>query len=165
MFFKPSSRVIDNTQCGFITALGRCTPGEKSMRTEHDANQFWITRSHRSKLQTQIKTRSLPWQISNLSTKHFRCEFFRVLCRRNGNHRVSMHMINMSIGYKTVQGRVDRSGTRIEIERAMIEHAHHRVFLRNVFVYIFEAIQLVHVKRGKTIEFHRANITTRTLDP
>ena len=74
-------------------------------------------------------------------------------------------MIDMGIGHIAMQAGVDRGGARIEVEGAMVQVVNHLVFLIEASVQAFQRFKLVHVERGKTIELHRTDVASRSLDP
>ena len=163
--FKPDGGLVDDAQRGLVTALGVWPPGEQAVAAQHHADILRMFAGHAPKLDTKIDTRPLPRQIAHFLAKDVPGEFFRIPRRRNGDHRVGMHMIDVGVGHIAVQAGVDRGGARIEIEGAVVEVVHHLVFLIEMAIEGFERFQLVHVEGGEAIELHRADVAARALDP
>ena len=65
-----------------------------------------------------------------------------------------MHVIDMEGGHETVQGRVDGSRARIQIERAMRQIVDHLVLMRDAAIEAFERIELVEIERREAVELH-----------
>ena len=74
-------------------------------------------------------------------------------------------MVNMRKGHVAMKACVDRGRAGIEIEGAMIQRMHHRVFLVEALVETLQAFELVHVEGGEAVELHGADVTARALDP
>ncbi len=74
-------------------------------------------------------------------------------------------MINMGEWHKTMQRRIDGSGTRIEIECAVRKETDHTVFVFNALIDAFQRVELVLIKRSKAVEHNGADIAARALDP
>ena len=64
-----------------------------------------------------------------------------------------------------MERRVDRGGARVQVEGAVGQVADHFIFVSNAPIECFQRLKFLHVKRGKAVALHRADITARALDP
>src|SRR5690349_10012070 len=74
-------------------------------------------------------------------------------------------MIDVREGKIPVQRSVDRRSTRIEIEGAVRQVAHHFIFVLDTAVELLEPQQRMQVQRGEAVELHRPDIPARSLYP
>ena len=135
------------------------------MGAEHHAHQLRVRRRHGAKLDAEIDAGALPRQVAHLVAEDFAGELFGVGRRCNGDHRVRVHVVHMRPRHIAVQAGIDRGCARIEIEDAVVERVHHRVFLVEALVERLQGLELVHVEGGEAVELHGAEVTARALHP
>jgi hypothetical protein len=162
---QPIGRPLDDAQCGEIAALGRVIPGEQPMAAEHHTDHLGVLGRHGTDLQSKVESGPLPRQIADLVAIDLARQLFGIRGGGNRDHGIGVHMINMRIGHKPVQRRINGGCARIEIERAMIEQLDHLVFVRDAPVQLLQPQELIHVERREPIQLHGPDIAARSLHP
>src|SRR5215208_5641434 len=162
---EPSAGLVDDPQRRLIAALGVTAPGEQPMLPEHDAAIRLVPARHPAEFEAEVEARALPWQETDFAAEYLFGEPFGILRRGDGNHRIGMNVIDVLGRNEGVQRRIDGSRPRVEIERAMVEIADHLVFMLEPAVKTLQRLELLHIESRETVEFHRAEIPARSLDP
>src|SRR5690606_13564912 len=104
------------------------------MAFEDNALSIRIGFYKRLQIQTELKARSPPRQPSDFIAKNFLGQAARVFRRCNCNDCIRVHMIHMAKRYKSMQWRINRSRSRVEIKGAMRKETNHTVFIFNTFI-------------------------------
>ena len=162
---KPGGGFVDGRQRRLIAGLRSWTPGEKAVAAEHDALQVRIGFGEPAELEAEIEAGPAPGQKADLAVERFLRQRFGFLARRDRNHRVGVHVIDMDMRHEGMQRRIDRSGARIEIKGAVVEERDHLVFVLEAAIDGFEAKELVEIERREAVDLHRADIAARAFDP
>ena len=91
-------------------------------------------------------------------------------CQRD--HRVGMGMVDLPGRYKGMQRGIDRRGTRIEVEGAMVVERHDRILdrrfgstLRCMVIGLLQSAQLVHIQRREVLALGGTQVAARSFDP
>ena len=121
--------------------------------------------------QTEVETGTLPLSPADHVAVNFFCEFFRVFRSGHGDDRVGVGVVDVLVGNKGVQRRVDAAGPRVQVVHRVRVHSDHFVLDRcfdallvGVVINEFQGVQLVHIKRCKVLAFRGAQIAARTFD-
>ena len=162
---EPVGGLLDNAQGGLIGHLRCRAPGEQTMAAQHHADIFGMLGRHRAELQAKVEARPLPGQEPDRAAEHFSRQFLGVGAGGDGDHRISMEMIDMGVRHEAVQGGVDGGRARVEIEGAVIEQRHHLVFMGDAAIELFQAFQLVEIEGGEAVTLHRAEVAAGAFDP
>ncbi len=150
---QPFGGAVDDAQRQAIAVARRVGPGEQPVAGEHHAGQAGILARQAAELEAEIEARTLPRQPADLVAENPLGQRPRIRGRRDGDHRVRMHMVDMRKGREGMQRRVDRRGARIEIENAMGVFLHHSVFVAEPAV---ERLQALEVARDRGWRSRRA---------
>src|SRR5688500_9830919 len=102
IIFKVFGTTFDNLKRVNITLVSSITPCKQSMRTKHDAANTRIFVKTLTKLQTEIKTRALPFNPADSSIKQFLRDALTVFGCSNCYSCIRMQVIDMFEWKKTV---------------------------------------------------------------
>ena len=165
LLFEPRLRALDQADRVVVASLRSLAPAEQAVSAEHDAAQARVCRVVGAELHAELIAGTLPRHPADRALEHLLCD--RLGTRRCGDRdqRVRVHVVDMRVGQRRMQRRVDRRGSRVQVEGAMRQVRHHLVFVREAAVQALQCAQLVHVEGGKAVELHRADVAARALDP
>ena len=90
-----------------IRLIGRVTPGEQSVGSEHDATDAGVLFETAGQLQAEVETRTLPFDPSDGATEEFLRDALAILRRRNGDGRIRMQVVDMFERQHAMQRCVD----------------------------------------------------------
>ena len=85
-------------------------------------------------LQAERKTGTDPRQPADVIAIDLCRQRFAVKARRDGDHGIRVHVINVRIAHQRMQGRIDAGRPGIQVERAVRVVAGHAVFIRGTAV-------------------------------
>ena len=140
--------------------------------TEQNSFRFRIVFDQLFDLQTDVESRTLPWNVNHIVAVNFFRQFFLIYGRRDGDDRVRVKMIDVLERYERVKRCIDGAGTRVEIEHAVRVHRIHRIFDRRlgtvrriVLVQRPHRPDLVEIERRKSVTRCCAKIAARAFQP
>ena len=85
----------DNPQRVLLTRLAGFPPRRDAMPSEDAADCLGVLLLDPSDIETQLKTRSAPWNPDDFGTKDFGGQFFTVHCGGNRNPRIRVKVVDM----------------------------------------------------------------------
>jgi hypothetical protein len=89
-------------------------PVDQPMAAEDHAARLWMGAADPGQRQPQLEARPLPRRPDDLVAVDRARQLGRVCRRRDRDHRIRMHVIDMACRHERMQRRVDRRRTRIE---------------------------------------------------
>src|SRR5205807_6660329 len=127
MFFDVARRAIDDLQSRLVACLVIIAPRTHSVMTKQNALSLRVVLNQLLDLQPNFEAWPLPRDVDHLVTVNFLAELLLINGSSNRDDRVWVQMIYMLIRNKRMQGRVDRTSARIQIENAVAVHGIHRI--------------------------------------
>lgn len=162
---QPLARAVDHFDRGVIALLGSIAPREEAMCLEDDTAGLRVVLDELSEPETEFEAGTEPGQPADIVPVDFPGQLPAVGRRRDSNHCIRVHVIDMVAGDEAVQRRVDAGCARIHVERAVRIEPHHLVFVGRPRVLRPQAQQLVHVQRCEPVELQGPEVPAGTLDP
>src|ERR1043166_7633893 len=95
---------------------------------EQYAFGLWMIFNQRFDQESDVEAGALPRDVDHLIAIDFFAEALLIDRGGNSNDRVRMQMISVLVGNQRVQGRINRTGARVEIEDAMAVHRVQLIF-------------------------------------
>ena len=83
----------------------------------------------------------------------------------NRDHRIRVHVIDMTMREEAVERGIDARRARVQVERAMPEIRRHLVFVLAAAIDRAEAVEPVEIQRGEAIELCRTQVAARAFHP
>src|SRR6266404_2211743 len=104
MIFQILSTGLDHFQGIDITFVSSVTPGEQSMRAQHDPADTGIFVEAFFQFQSQVEARTLPFHPADLAPKQFLRDLPAIPGRSYGNRRIGMQVVDMRKRKETMEG-------------------------------------------------------------
>ena len=165
LVLEPRDRLVDDPQRRLVAVPCRVTPGEQAVAFEDDALGVRILGGELGQVEPQLEARPAPGQPADLVAVDLARDRPAVLRRRDRDHCVGVHMVDVTIGKVGVESRVDRRRAWVEGEGAVRKVADHLIFMCRTPVEAAQPFQLVHVEGGEPVELHRADVAAGALHP
>ena len=162
---EPRDGPVDDAQRGLVAAAGLVAPGEEAVAFQHDALGARVLGGEARQHEAELEAGAAPGQPADLLAVDAPREGPAVARRRDGDHGVGVHVVDVPVGQVGVERRVDRGGARVQREGAVGQVAHHLVLVLGPAVDVAQAVELVPVEGREAVAPHGADVPARALDP
>src|SRR5215471_21371080 len=122
--------------------------------------------------QADIKAGTLPWDIDHIVAINLPAKPFLMDGRRNGDHRVWVQVVDVTVWNKSVQWSIDRTCPGIEVKDTVAVEGVHPIFCRGLCT-AFRVIEVkrphcsdfFEIQRGEAVTRGSSQITSGTFNP
>ena len=162
---EPALGGVDGPQGAVVALLRIVGPGEQTVAAQHHPDGVRIVLDEFLQPQSQLEARPPPRQPADAVAVDAAGDALAVGRRGHRDHRVRMDMIDVLVGHKGVQRRVDGGGALAPRKGAVREHVRHLVLMPGPAIDLLELLQGVHAQDGEAVEVHAAQVPAGALDP
>ena len=162
---EPFDRLVDGGDRGLIAFLGRIAPGEQAVAFQNDTLGVRVVAAECLQPQAELEAGPPPGQPADGVAEDLLRQRPGILCRRDRDDGVGVHVIDEAARHIGMQRRVDRGCARIEVEGAVGQVTHHFILVVAAAIETLQRFQPVHVERGEAVELDGPHVAARSLDP
>ena len=164
--------LFDTVEGVGVAGLLVVVPGNEAVLAHHDGLHLRVFPDDLLHGEAELEARTHPRHVGHRAREYFLREFLAVGRSRDGDDRVRVHVVDMLARDERVQGRVDRGGAGVEVERGVRVHADHVVLGLRLEalvgargVELLQVDQLLLVEGRKVLARAGAEVATGALDP
>src|SRR5215471_10133165 len=122
VFLDVTGRLFDHFERRLVAGFVAVAPRTHAVVSEEHAFSFRVFFYQRLNQQANIEPGALPGDVNDVVAVNFPAERFLVDRRRDGNHGIWVKMIDVAVWNERMQGGIDRTRPRIEVEDAVAVH-------------------------------------------
>src|ERR1700751_1425431 len=162
---KPDDRPVNRVDGASIALVFTVAPGEEAVGLQNDALGIRAFLGPALHPHPELEARASPRQPADLLPVDLRGDLFGFGRGRDRDHRIRVHVVDITGGQETVERRVDRGRAWVQVEGAVVIELHHFVLHLRPRITLAEQTELVEIERGEAVEFHRTQAAAGALHP
>ncbi len=171
-FLDVGGGFFDEVERAGVADLFVVVPRDEAVLAHHDGFHVGLLAGDFLHGEAELEAGAHPGHVGHVAAEDFLGELFAVLGSGDGDDRVGVHVIDVLAGEEGVQRGIDRGGARIEVERGVEIHVHHRVFGLGLDAFVglggidlLEGDELVLVEGREVVALAGAEVAAGAFDP